>query len=157
MKDYNGFLGPQRDRAQRWLNKEWSAGRLARPSECVACGQTEGIIQAHAEDYSEPFRAGVTDGFHLCIICHAMVHARTRSPKAWSKYRAMIEAGGRAKVLKANQTILGAMAQFAIRPITADMFDWGRPPQRRALLEIEMSQDEVARRLAGETPEQGAA
>jgi hypothetical protein len=78
LKDYNGFSGKQRERAQRWLNKGWTAGRLARPSECVACGQTEGVIQAHAEDYLEPFRAGVTDGFHLCIICHAMVHARSK-------------------------------------------------------------------------------
>jgi hypothetical protein len=82
VKDYNGFFGAQRDRAQRWLNREWGAGRLVRPSECVACGQTEGVIQAHAEDYSEPFRAGVTDGFHLCVICHTMVHFRSKNPKA---------------------------------------------------------------------------
>ena len=53
MKDNNGFSGKQRERAQRWLNKEWNARRLARPTECVACGQTDGIIQAHAEDYSD--------------------------------------------------------------------------------------------------------
>jgi len=147
LKDYNGFSGKQRERAQRWLNKAWTAGQLARPIECVACGQTEGVIQAHAEDYSEPFRAGVTDGFHLCIICHAMVHARSKSPKAWRDYRAMVEAGGRAKVMKSNQNFLGAMAQFVNRPITADMFDCGSPPARRALLEIEVSQDEAARRI----------
>ena len=28
MKDYNGFSGKQRERAQRWLNKEWNARRL---------------------------------------------------------------------------------------------------------------------------------
>jgi hypothetical protein len=152
VKDYNGFSGKQRDRAQRWLNKEWSTDRLARPSECVACGQTEGIIQAHAEDYSDPFRAGVTDGFHLCIICHAIVHARSKNQKAWRDYRAMIEAGGRAKVLKTNQNFFGAMARFVNRPIRDDMFDWGSPPHRRALLEIELSQDEVAKRLAHGTP-----
>ena len=81
VKDYNGFSGAQRERAQRWLNKEWSAGRLARPPECVACGQTEGIIQAHAEDYSDPFRAGVTDEFHLCMTCHAMVHSQVQEPE----------------------------------------------------------------------------
>jgi hypothetical protein len=119
VKDYNGFSGRQRERAQRWLNKEWNTGRLARPSECVACGQTEGIIQAHAEDYSDPFRAGVTDGFHLCKRCHAMVHARFKNQKAWREYRAKIEASH---------------------------------PHRRALLEIELSQDEVAKRQACETP-----
>jgi hypothetical protein len=119
VKDYNGFAGKQRNRAQRWLNKEWSAGRLARPSECVACGQTEGIIEAHAENYSEPFRAGVTDAFHLCKRCHTKVHARSRNEKAWREYRAKIEASH---------------------------------PHRRALLEIELSQDEAAQRLAHETP-----
>lgn len=155
MKDYNGFSGAQRDRAQRWLNKEWVAGRLARPAKCVACGQTEGVIDAHAEVYSEPFRAGVTDGFHLCVICHTMVHFRTKNPKAWSDYRAKIEAGAQPKITKTNQKMLGAMAQFVNRPTTDDMFGWGSPPQRRALLEIEMSQDEVAKRLAGETQQQG--
>jgi hypothetical protein len=67
VKDYNGFSGCQRDRAQRWLNKEWDAGGLARSSECVACGQTEGVIQAHAEDYSG------------CL--------RMRSPGAWQASR----------------------------------------------------------------------
>ena len=122
----------------------WTIGATV---ECVACGQTAGVIQAHAEDYSEPFRAGVTDGFHLCIICHAMVHGRAKSPKAWRDYRAMVEAGGRAKVMRSNQNFLGAMAQFVDRPITADRFDWGSPPARRALLEIEVSQDEAAERI----------
>jgi len=151
VKDHNGFSGKQRDRAQRWLNREWSAGRLARPSECVACGQTEGVIQAHAEDYSDPFRAGVTDGFHLCIVCHAAVHNRSKNPKAWRDYRATIEAGGRAKVIRANQNFLGA-TRFVDRPISPDMLDWGSAPSRRTLLEIEQSQDEVARPLAREAP-----
>jgi hypothetical protein len=99
------------------VEQRMELSRLARPSECVACGQTEGI-QAHAEDYSDPFRAGVTDGFHLCKKCHAMVHARSRNEKAWRDYRAKIEASH---------------------------------PHRRALLEIELSQDEFAKRLARET------
>jgi hypothetical protein len=32
-----------------------------------------------------------------------------------------------------------------------DMFIWGSSPRRQALLEIEMSQNKVAARLAGET------
>ena len=149
VKDYNGFSGKQRERAQRWLDKEWSGNRLARPWTCVACGrgQTEGTIQAHAEDYSEPFRPGVTDGFHLCIICHAMVHARSKNQQAWQRYREAIEAGGRARVTKTNQNFFGAVAQFVSRPITAEMFVWGSPPRRKALLEIELSQDEVAKSL----------
>lgn len=148
MRDYNGFSGSQRQRAQNWLNREWDAGRLARPSKCRACGQAEGIIDAHAEDYSDPFRAGVTDGFHLCRICHTVVHHRSTNPKYWSEYRAKVEAGGRATILKVNQRYPGGTSKF----LTDDMFDWGSPPQRQALLEIEMSQDEAARRLAPRPP-----
>ncbi len=145
MEAYNGFSGRQRQRAQDWLNREWKSGRLEEPTRCVACGQTEGGIQAHAEDYSEPFRAGVTDEFHLCKACHHMVHFRSRNPKAWSEYRAKIEAGARKKIPSKRST-------------GSDLFEWGSPPTRFALLEIERSQDEVARRLARqETPEQGAA
>ena len=43
------------------------------------------------------------------------------------------------------------MAQFVNRPTTNDVFDWGSPPDRKALLEIELSQDEAARRLANQT------
>jgi hypothetical protein len=112
MRDYNGFSGRQRQRAQNWLNREWDAGRLARPSKCVACGQTTGVIDARAEDYSDPFRAGVTDRFHFCRICHSMMRLRSTNPKAWSDYRAKIEAGGRAKVFKENQRYPGSTSKF---------------------------------------------
>lgn len=61
MNPYNGFTGDQRNRAQRWLNSQWAAGHFPRPAQCCACGQADGIIDAHAEDYSEPFRHGKTD------------------------------------------------------------------------------------------------
>src|SRR6185437_7567205 len=133
MKDYNGFSGKQRNRAQAWLNKQWNTGRLPRPSICVACGQNEGTIEAHAEDYSEPFRAGVTDQFHLCSTCHRQVHARCRNPEAWREYRENVEAGGRKKIYASKMGLKGR-----------DQFDWGDPPKLRALLEIELSQDQIA-------------
>ena len=37
-------------------------------------------------------RAGVSDGFHLCIVRHTMVHARSKNDTAWRAYRAAIEA-----------------------------------------------------------------
>lgn len=95
MKDYNGFTGAQRDKAQRWLNQQWAAGKFPRPSRCCACGQTHGIIDAHAEDYSEPFAHGKTDEYPLCFICHMMVHCRFRNRDAWDRYRAIIGNGGR--------------------------------------------------------------
>jgi len=93
MGPYNGFTPTQRERAQRWLNGQWAAGTLTKPHQCIACGQTKGIFDAHAEDYSEPFAAGKTDQFHLCFRCHMMVHCRFRNPGAWAKYKAEVIAG----------------------------------------------------------------
>lgn len=93
MKSYNGFTSAQRIKAQAWLNKQWREGEFPRPVECMACGQTAGRIDAHAEDYSEPFKRGKTDQFHLCFRCHMAVHCRFKSPAAWEKYRRDVRAG----------------------------------------------------------------
>ena len=93
MKDYNGFSAAQRNKAQAWLNSQWRAGKLARPVSCIACTQDRGIIDAHAEDYSEPFAAGKTDGFHLCFRCHMALHCRFRNPDAFARYADEVYAG----------------------------------------------------------------
>lgn len=93
MKSYNGFSVAQRRKAQVWLNRQWRSGTLTRPSVCQACGQDQGIIDAHAEDYSEPFAAGKTDQFHLCFKCHMMVHCRFSNPDKWRWYKAMVASG----------------------------------------------------------------
>jgi hypothetical protein len=95
MISYNGFSGAQRMAAQKWLNEQWAAGTLKRPSQCVACGQTAGPIDAHAEDYSQPFAAGKTDQYHLCYVCHLMVHCRFRNPERFKEYCRRIAAGER--------------------------------------------------------------
>lgn len=102
MKSYNGFDSAQRNKAQRWLNTQWAAGKFARPSRCCACGQTEGVIDAHAEDYSEPFRHGKTDQYPLCFICHMMVHCRFANRAAWDVYRRMVADGWRAPAFKSR-------------------------------------------------------
>ena len=61
----------------------------ARTAECKS------IIDAHAEDYSEPFAASKTDELHLCFTCHLMVHCRFRHQDDWRYYKAAIRSGGR--------------------------------------------------------------
>lgn len=95
MNGYNGFSSEQRRRAQAWLRRHWKLGVLERPTQCAACGQHRGIIDAHAEDYSEPFAAGKTDQFHLCFTCHMMVHCRFKNPDDWRYYKSVIKRGGR--------------------------------------------------------------
>jgi hypothetical protein len=140
LKGYNGFTGEQRDLAQSWLNAQWRSGALARPLNCCACGQTAQPIDAHAEDYSEPFRKGLTDEFHLCFICHMMVHCRHRSQEAWCLYRHMVESGGRA-IPVGGRHFPAFQQKFLTGQITSALFEWFDPPKRQALSEIELSQD----------------
>lgn len=101
MKEYNGFPGAQRARALRWLKGEYAAGRRTRPERCDACGQTEGVLQAHSEDYSEPFGAHI--GEHgLCYVCHMMIHCRFTAPRAWEVYRLNVRSGRRVRAGKAE-------------------------------------------------------
>lgn len=93
MKSYNGFSATQRQKAQNWLNEQWKAKRLERPHKCVSCTQDQGIIDAHAEDYTEPFEAGKTDKYHLCFRCHMMLHCRFRNLEAFSVYTQRVKDG----------------------------------------------------------------
>jgi hypothetical protein len=92
MNSYNGFSPRQRNRALRWLHKQYAAGRRTRPTQCDACGQTRGIVEHHSEDYSEPFGDHIA-AFALCYRCHMMVHCRFRYPPAWRRYREAVAAG----------------------------------------------------------------
>lgn len=93
MKSYNGFTANQRNKAQSWLNAQWANGSMTKPTECCACKQQEGIIDAHAEDYSEPFAQGKTDQYHLCFRCHMMVHCRFANKPAFARYAQEVYAG----------------------------------------------------------------
>lgn len=95
MKPYNGFTPEDRNAAQAWLNIQWKAGTLPRPTKCCACGQEHGIIDAHAEDYSLPFEAGKTDQYHLCFRCHMMVHCRYKNRREWLMYKLAVSRGFR--------------------------------------------------------------
>src|ERR1700722_15104104 len=147
LKSYNDFSGEQRGRAQSWLNAQWRSGAIARPVACCAWGQAAQPIDAHAEDYSEPFRKDVTDAFHLCFICHMMVHCRHRSQEAWLLYRHMVESGGRA-IPVGGRHFPAFQQKFLTVKITPGLFEWFDPPERQALREIELSQDEAAKRAA---------
>jgi hypothetical protein len=92
MKTYNGFNHDQRMKGFRWLQGEYAAGRRARPTVCDACGQDEGPIEAHSENYSAPF--GDHIGKHgLCYRCHMAIHTRFNNPEAWEAYKLLISIG----------------------------------------------------------------
>jgi hypothetical protein len=92
LKTYNGFDHDQRMKGYRWLQGEYAAGRRARPTVCEACGQTEGPIDAHSEDYSAPFGDHI-GRFGLCYRCHMAMHTRQKNPKAWAAYKHHVAVG----------------------------------------------------------------
>lgn len=59
-------------------------------SQCVACKQTEGQIEAHREDYSW---LGNESLVVLCYRCHRVLHMRDRWPDEWDFYREQIREG----------------------------------------------------------------
>ena len=93
MNSYNGYSGAQRLKALAWIKKEWANGtRPAKPCSCDGCGQTEGLLMWHSEDYSAPFGDNI-GRFGLCYTCHMMIHCRYRNKKAWDIYKKAIEQG----------------------------------------------------------------
>lgn len=97
MKAYNGFQPKQRYAALRWLRAEQAAGRRpAHPTACMACGQQDGILDFHSEDYSEPFGAHI-GAYELCFACHLSLHCRFSRPQAFQLYVGLIDAGHRLK------------------------------------------------------------
>tara|TARA_Y100000385_G_scaffold241948_1_gene258661 strand:- start:4970 stop:5389 length:420 start_codon:yes stop_codon:yes gene_type:complete len=93
LNSYNGFSPSHRYKALAWFKKEIKEGRKpAKPDICDACGQKDGVLAWHSEDYSEPFGSHI--GEHgLCYLCHMMIHCRFKNKATWSKYVDIIESG----------------------------------------------------------------
>lgn len=92
LKTYNGFDHDARMKGYNWLKAEIAAGRRQVPTECEACGQTEGQIAGHSEDYSEPFGDHIGK-IALCYRCHMAVHTRFKNPEAWATYKQHLREG----------------------------------------------------------------
>ena len=90
MNSYNGFTSEKRMEVHRWLRAEEAAGRLVWPTECEACGQTQGIFDCHHENYDEPLSY-----VGLCYLCHLMLHCRFSNAEAWRRYGEAIGRGVR--------------------------------------------------------------
>lgn len=105
LSSYNGFPPEQRESVQRWLNQQWDAGAVPRPTTCVACGQTEGTIDAHLENYDEPLSY-----VELCVTCHMLVHMRFRHSGTWLVYRQRVAEGWQAPALT-RRGVVGVLAK----------------------------------------------
>ena len=102
MKAYNGFSPAQRYRALAYHKNQIKAGlKPPKPVCCDGCGQTEGLLSWHSEDYSEPY--GDHIGQHgVCYVCHMMIHCRFRNKNAWEAYKQNIAQGLCAPAMHSN-------------------------------------------------------
>lgn len=145
MNSYNGFKASQRQKAFNWLMIEYASGRRSRPTVCDACGQAEGIIDPHSEDYSFPFGPHI-GAYGLCYICHMMVHNRFKAAASWTRYKAAIAAGGRYPAMR-TRNYWGFVSRFtqdrADIPNLLELPAMGPPPKRLVLEEIEHFTDHV--------------
>lgn len=79
---YNGFTPGERSASGEFVRKMVRRGKWSRPTVCYACGRTDGQLQQHREDYSQPF-SELDDTIHLCRRCHSRVHSRLKDPEGW--------------------------------------------------------------------------
>lgn len=86
MKSYNGFTPEQRYQGDAILKDAISKGVIPAPNtrRCCLCGQAEGILHYHNEDYTPEHV--VTDARVVCWRCHMMIHSRFRHPQSFAKY-----------------------------------------------------------------------
>ena len=86
MRSYNSFTPAQRAKAGQYRKRMIAEGRIPPwPDLCRACGQTEGSMCYHTEDYSEPHGPHIV-AFEICYACHMMIHCRHRSFDNWNAY-----------------------------------------------------------------------
>lgn len=105
MKSYNGFTATERMNAFRWLKLEIAAGRKPKsPTSCDVCGQSEGSLMWHSEDYSFPYGKHIGH-YGLCYICHMMIHCRFNNPLKWDEYKSKITEGFKYEAYKGNNWV----------------------------------------------------
>lgn len=87
---YNGFDVKTRMSVSAKQNRAYKNGTLPRPSKCLVCGNTEGIIMAHLEDYNK-----WQNYYPICFVCHCTLHGRYKRPGVFKDYLAWIVAGNK--------------------------------------------------------------
>jgi hypothetical protein len=94
-KSVNGkvYTPEQRNKGDKLIKEAIADGSLKPLSQCACarCGQDEGIIHYHTEDYDSP----VETVEPLCWRCHMMWHSRYRAPEAAFKYFTAVKDGKR--------------------------------------------------------------
>jgi hypothetical protein len=83
MVTWNGWTDKERNTSARKTNRAIKDGIIpAKPSKCNRCGQTEGVLEWHNDDYSDPIK--YLEG--LCYRCHMVLHCEHLNPQSAKEY-----------------------------------------------------------------------
>lgn len=129
-RPYNGFPAAFRDKVGGRVYRAFKSGKIKRPTECIMCHLTVedgATIQAHNEDYHEPYTY-----VGICFYCHMAIHKRFgRGLPAWKKYRAAVIRGWQPprnrdyrRFAEWWETLEGSTALAAKEPSDPDYGNW---------------------------------
>lgn len=113
MRQYKQWSPQFRQKSLNLTNKAKTRGWIAEPEECRRCGQTEGIIHLHNEDYdvtvdtltevfaripkpriTEQEKLNLAEVLEpLCWRCHMIHHSEHRNKEACDQYWEEIKSG----------------------------------------------------------------
>lgn len=82
MKSYKQWSKADRLASLKKTKAAIANGVIPEATKCNRCGQTEGIIQYHNHDYSDPIKFLES----LCWRCHMIHHSVYRSPINCARY-----------------------------------------------------------------------
>lgn len=74
--------------------RQVAAGELPPPTVCIVCGQCEGALDMHLENYDQPAAY-----FPMCLTCHLMLHSRFHRKTRYLHYRSRVGGGWRGPAL----------------------------------------------------------
>lgn len=117
MKDYNGFTGNQRNKVATIIRKAINNGKIQPPQKCDICGQNEGQMHYHLEDYSKPLE----NLKPICVGCHMRLHIRFEYPNLWKKYLLDIRAGKMSPPYRSSFAFFKAMRDVGITKDIAEV------------------------------------
>ena len=85
------YSGAERSMMAQKTKKARRAGvpEVQIKSLCSRCGQTQGYVAGHNNDYEHPWKHWV----EVCGVCHAVIHAETHAPKGCLNYWLKVKNG----------------------------------------------------------------
>lgn len=104
-KDGKWFSGDYRVKQSEILRRAISIGKVKPPTACNRCGQTNGVLHTHIEDYDNPLEYEP-----LCIVCHIAHHSSWFAKEQCDKYFAHVATHGPERTFHSSKGVFSYLA-----------------------------------------------